>query len=571
MFIKNYIPFMINKSYNQSLLKKDFISGLTLFVMLVPQGMAYAMLAGLPPVMGLYASTMPLIIYALFASSRHLSVGPTAITSLLVFSGVSAFENPGSSAYINLVILLALMVGIIQLLLAVFKMGFIVKYISPSVLGGYTSAAAIMIGLSQLKHVLGIKIGTYFQIHLILLDVVKGIPKIHWITLFIGGCSIVFLLLLKKIDARIPAALLLIVLSIFCVYAFGLHEKGVQIVRNVPSGFPIPMLPNINLEAIRPLILPAITIALLGFMESLSIGKTIAEKEKYKLNPNRELTALGLANFLGSFFHIFPVNGSFSRSAVNHQSGGATQMVSIFTGLLIILTLQFFTSYFYYLPNAVLAAVIIVAVYKLIDFKQLRKLFDIKAVDGWSWLVTFAATLVIGIQWGIVIGVVFNFFLLVSRISKPNVIEIGYLEKDKIFRDVNRFPDAKTRDDLMIVRIDSSIHFSNTSYLEEKLKEFIAIKPKTELFIIDFSGVNDMDAPSFHSLEEMIEQLKQEKGISFYFVGMKGPIRDIAEKAGWTKRYEKETSYSSIEQLLEDKKITFESQSESMESFYYMI
>ena len=571
MFIKKYNPFIMDQSYNQNLLKRDFISGMTLFVMLVPQGMAYAMLAGLPPVMGLYASTLPLLIYAIFSSSRHLSVGPTAITSLLVFSGVSAFEKTGTSEYINLVILLALMVGMFQLLLAVFKMGFIVKYISPSVLGGYTSAAAIMIGLSQLKHVLGIKIGTYFQIHLILLDVVKGIPKIHWFTLFIGGCSIVFLVFLKKINGKIPAALFLIILSILCVNAFGLHEKGVQIVRNVPSGFPTPLLPTITLEAVRPLILPAIIIALLGFMESLSIGKAIAEKEKYKLNPNRELFALGLANLSGSFFQIFPINGSFSRSAVNHQSGGATQMVSIFTGLLIIVTLQFFTSYFYYLPNAVLAAVIIVAVYKLVDFKQLRKLFAIKAVDGWSWLVTFVATLVIGIQWGIVIGVVFNFFLLLSRISKPNIIEIGYIEEEKLFRDVKRFPHAKTREDLIIVRIDSSIHFSNTSYLEEKLKGFIAIKPKAELFIIDFSGVNDMDASSFHSLEEMIEQLKQENGISVYFVGMKGTIRDTADKAGWTKKLEKEIRYFSIEQLLEDKKITFESQSESMESFYYMI
>jgi sulfate permease, SulP family len=306
-------------------------------------------------------------------------------------------------------------------------------------------------------------------------------------------------------------------------------------------------------------------------MESLSIGKTIAEKEKYKLNPNRELTALGLANFLGSFFQILPISGSFSRSAVNHQSGGVTQMVSIFTGLLIIITLQFFTSYFYYLPDAVLAAVIIVSVYKLVDFKQLRKLFNIKAVDGWSWFVTFAATLVIGIQWGIVIGVVFNFLLLISRISKPHVIEIGYLEKEKIFRDIKRFPHAKTRDDMMIVRIDSSIHFSNTSYLEDKLKEFMAIKPNAKLFIIDFSGVNDMDAPSFKYLEEIIEQLKQEKGITLYFVGMKGPIRDTADKAGWTKKFEKEISYYSIEQLLGDKKIKFYSQPEGMDSFVYMI
>ncbi|MCA1027265.1 sulfate permease [Cytobacillus kochii] len=570
MLDKKYNPFISIRSYKLQTLKKDFISAMTLFVMLVPQGMAYAMLAGLPLIMGLYASTLPLIIYAIFASSRHLSVGPTAITSLLVFSGVSLLEKPGTYEYITLVIFLALMVGVFQLLLAVLKMGRIVNYISPSVLGGYTSAAAIIIGLSQLKHLLGITLGTYLQIHLIFIDLVNGIPKIHFLTLLIGGCSIVFLLVLKKINARIPGALLLLVFSIISVYAFDLHERGVQIVRGVPSGLPIPVFPTITLDAVRQLILPALTIALLGFMESLSIGKTIAEKEGYKINPNRELTALGFANFFGSFFQILPINGSFSRSAVNYQSGGVTQMVSIFTSVLVIIALQFFTSYFYYLPNAVLAAVIIVAVYKLIDFKQIRKWFNIKAVDGWSWLVTFTATLVIGIQWGIVIGVVFNFSILLIKISRPRVIEMGYLEKEKVFRDIKRFPNAKTRDDLIIARIDSSIHFSNISYLEYKLNELLLIKPNAKLVIVDFSGVNDIDAHSFKSLEEMIEQLKQEKGISLYFVGMKGPIRDTAAKAGWTKKFSKELSYFSIIQLLEDKQIKFYAQRESGDSFLYM-
>jgi SulP family sulfate permease len=532
---------------------RDLFAGLTLFVMLVPQGMAYAMLAGLPPVMGLYASTLPLLVYAFFASSRHLSVGPTAITSLLVFSGISVIGEPGTSEYVTLVILLALMVGVFQYLLGIFKMGFIVKFISPSVLGGYTSAAAIIIGLSQLKHLFGVDLETYFQAHLLLMDVVKESAKIHWLTVLIGGSSILFLVLLKRMNARIPGPLLLTLLSSLSVYVFSLHDKGVQIVGAVPNGFPSPLLPTISFEAIHKLLLPAITIGILGFMESMSIGKAIADKEKYKIQPNRELKALGLANIFGSFFQILPINGSFSRSAVNHQIGGATQMVSIFTSLFMIVTLLLFTSYFYYLPNAVLAAIIIVAVYKLVDIKQLKHLFKVRAMDGWIWVVSFLVTLFIGIQWGIVFGAIFTFLLLLSRMSKPNINEIGYLENEKIFRDVKRFPDAQTFADLIMVRIDSSIHFANIAYLEEKIKGFLTLKPTTKWIIIDFSGVNDMDAPAFESLADIIDQLKREKGITLYFVEMKGPVRDTAHKAGWDKMYKKEISYFSIEQVLVDK------------------
>ncbi|MCM3600441.1 SulP family inorganic anion transporter [Robertmurraya korlensis] len=559
--------------YTRDLLTKDLIAGITLFVMLVPQGMAYAMLAGLPPVMGLYASTLPLLIYALFASSRHLSVGPTAITSLLVFSGISAVGQPGTSEYVTLVILLALMVGLFQFLFGVFKLGFIVRFISPSVLGGYTSAAAIIIALSQLKHLLGIDLGNYFQVHLLFYDVLKRIGNLHLITLLIGVCSITVLVLMKKVSPRIPTALLLILVSIVMVSSLGLNKEGVKIVGMVPSGFPSLVFPTITIGGIKQIILPALTIALLGFMESLAIGKSIADKEKYKINPNRELKALGLANIFGSFFQILPINGSFSRSAVNHQSGGATQMVSVFTGILILITLLFFTSYFYYLPNAVLAAIIIAAVLKLIDLRQFINLIKIKPVDGWSWLVTFLSTLFIGIQWGILIGAIFSFYLLLSRMFKSNIIELGYLEKEKKFRDLKRFPDAITLDDVIFVRIDSSLHFANIFYLEEKVGDLIYSKPKVNMVIMDFSGVNDMDTTACNSLEEFKDQLHQQNNIELYFVGMKGLVRDTINRAGWNTKYKKEIGYVSIEKLLEEKNIIIPStrKSETETPFIYMI
>jgi sulfate permease, SulP family len=571
MKMKKLVLLNINDPYNRDLFIKDLIAGITLFVMLVPQGMAYAMLAGLPPVMGLYASTLPLVIYAFFASSRHLSVGPTAITSLLVFSGISAVGQPGTPEYVTLVILLALMVGVFQFSFGVLRLGFIVRFISPSVLSGYTSAAAIIIALSQLKHLLGINLGNYFQVHLLLKDVGSGIGQLHWTTFFLGIGSIIFLLVVRKLSPRTPAALLLIIISIMVVYFLGLNKQGVKIVGMIPSGFPSLVRPTITLQAVQQIILASLTIALLGFMESIAIGKSIADKEKYKINPNRELKALGLANMIGSFFQILPINGSFSRSAVNHQNGGATQMVSIITGVLILITLLFFTSFFYYLPNAVLAAIIIVAVYKLINIKQFKKLIKIKSDDGWSWLVTFLVTLFIGIQWGILIGAIFSFYLLLSRMFKPNIIELGYLEKDKVFRDLKRFPHAKTLDEIIIVRVDSSLHFANIYYLEEKIGHFLYEKPKVNMVIIDFSGVNDMDSSACKSLEEFKDQLDGKSKI--YFVGMKGSARDTANRAGWNKKYKKEIGYASIEKLLEEKKIKLPSTAESEldTPFIYMI
>jgi sulfate permease, SulP family len=538
---------IIGVQYNKRLFKKDLIAGLTLFIMLVPQGMAYAMLAGVPPVMGLYASTLPLIVYALFASSRHLSVGPTAITSLLIFSGTSSLETPGTLEYVNLVSVLALMVGVFQLLFGLFKMGFVVNFIPPTVLGGYTSAAAIIIGLSQLKPLLGIEVGTFFQAHLIVFDAVKGLLELNPFTFLIGGSSIAFLVIIKRINSNFPAPLLLILLSVISVYSFGLNDKGVQIVGAIPSGFPSLFSPALSFDSVSRLMLLAFIISILGFMESLAIGKKIADQEKYSIHPDRELRALGLANVIGALFLAFPVNGSFSRSAVNHQIGGVTQIVSIVTGVCIIITLLLFTSYFYYLPNAVLAAIILVAVYKLVDLKQAKHLLKVKPIDGWSWLFTFFVTLTIGIQWGILMGAIFSYLILLGTRSKPYLTELGYLEKERSYRDIKRFPEAKTRHDILVVRIDSSIYFSNFSSIEVNLRDLLVLKPKTKWVVMDFSGVNDIDTDSFERLVKLIDLLDREKNIHLYVSGMKGLVRDIAYKSGW----ESKNTYFSIEHLLE--------------------
>ncbi|WP_332631885.1 SulP family inorganic anion transporter [Halalkalibacter flavus] len=556
--------------YNQKLFMRDLLAGITLFVMLIPQGMAYAMLAGLPPVMGLYAATVPLFIYALFASSKHLSIGPVAITSLLVFSGVSILAEPGSQEYISLVLLLAIMVGAIQLLLGISKLGFIVKFIPHSVMNGYTSAAAIVIGLSQIKHVLGIDLGNHLQVHYILIGALEKIMDINLITVLIGITSIILLIMLKKIAPSLPGALLVVVLSILFVFLFNLEKSGVQIVGNVPQGFPQFVVPSFTLETIQLLIPMALTIALLGFMESLAIGKAIAKKEKYKLNPDKELKALGLSNMIGAFFQSFPVNGSFSRTAVNHQSGGATQMTSVITGVFIIITLLFFTSFFYYLPNAVLASIILVAVYKLIDIKEMKHLFEVKPFEGWVWVITFIVTLFVGIQWGIIIGAIFTLVLLLNRSSKPSIVEMGYVKREKTFRNIKRYTEAVTSDEAVILRIDSNLHFANISYVEEKVKEVLKAREGTKWLILDMSGVNDVDTISVDTLEEMID-FYHDRGIITLFASMKGSIRDTVNKVNWDQKYKEQQNHLPLEQLLKAKGISMEKEEYVISALDYQI
>ncbi|GAE28830.1 SulP family inorganic anion transporter [Halalkalibacter hemicellulosilyticus] len=539
------------REYDPILFKRDIIAALTLFVMLIPQGMAYAMLAGLPPVMGLYAATVPLFVYALVGSSKHLSIGPVAITSLLVFSGVSVYADPGSSAYITYAIVLAFMVGVLQLLFGLFKWGFIVKFIPYSVLNGYTSAAAIVIGISQLNHLLGMDTGNYLQVHLLLFQVFSRINEIHLLTLAVGLGSILLLIIVKKFTPKLPNALVAVFLSTIVVASFRLEERQLQVIGDVPSGFPGFFVPELTIETVMMLTPMALTIALLGFMESLSIGKAIAKKENYEINPNREFTALGLSNIVGSFFSSFPVNGSFSRTAVNHQAGGATQLTAIMTGIFVLITVAFFTSAFYYIPNAALAAIIIVAVYKLVDIPEMKRLFRVKRFEGWIWVTTFITTLFIGIQWGIIVGAIFTLLLIIRKSAKPEIVQLGYVEREKTFRDISRYPEAITAKKVRVLRIDSSLHFANVAFLDEKLKRLNDLE-EAEWLILDMSGVNDIDSVSIQRLEEVIEYFRKQQ-ITMLFSNMKGSIRDTVNKVGWKEKYSEQCNHLTLEQLLREK------------------
>ncbi|WP_096186650.1 SulP family inorganic anion transporter [Evansella halocellulosilytica] len=418
--MRKWIP-LINELHDYDLrrdFRGDLNAGLIVAIMLIPQGMAYAMLAGLPPVSGLYASTVPLIIYAFFGTSRQLAVGPVAMISLLVFTGVSGVAKPGSDDYFTYVIVLTLLVGLIQFLLGLFKLGAITKLISHAVISGFISAAALMIAFSQLTHLLGVELGNSKNVFLILYEAGSNITDIHTITLIIGLACIFTLFFFKKKVPKLPGPLVVVIVSIIVVSTFSLHEQGVKIVGEIPSGLPNVSVPSFDFVTITTLLPIAVTISIIAFVESYAMAKVIAEKEKYQINPNRELRALGVANVGASFFSGFPVTGGFSRSAVNYEAGAKSRLASIMTAVFIIFTLLFFTSLFYYLPQAVLAAIIIVAVFGLVDVKELMHLWKVKRVDSVTLVVTFFATIIFGIEVGIATGVIFSFVVYVYQQSK---------------------------------------------------------------------------------------------------------------------------------------------------------
>lgn len=536
--------------YKREDLGGDFSAGLIVAVMLIPQGMAYAMLAGLPPVVGLYASTIPLILYALFGSSRHLAVGPVALVSLLTLTGVSALAKPGSGEFIALAALLALMVGVIQFGLGLLRAGFVVNFLSHAVISGFTSAAATIIGLSQLKHLLGVDLESTNSVFILLWDAAQKLGEVNLITLAIGLASIAALVLFRKIAPRFPAPLLVVTLSALAVYVFGLQDRGVGIVGDVPQGVPSFALPAFGLDSVTSLLTIALTISFVGFMESIAVAKSIANREKYKVDANKELVGLGLANVAGSMFSAYPVTGGFSRSAVNYQSGARTPLASIITAVLIVMTLLFFTPLFYYLPNAVLAAIVMVAVYGLIDFMEPVKLFKVKKVDGWTLLITFAATLLIGIEQGILVGVAFSLALFIWRSAYPHTTEVGYLPEEDVFRNVTRYPEAQTFPNTLVVRVDASLYFANAAFWENWLNDAVLDRPELRYIILDFSAVNDIDAVALQTLEDLMKSLK-ERDIEVHIAGMKGPVRDIVQRAGWNKKFGTDISHLSVQHALE--------------------
>ncbi|MFO7580582.1 MAG: solute carrier family 26 protein [Nitrosomonas halophila] len=534
--MKNFIPLLPwLLHYDQANLRGDISAGLTVGVMLIPQGMAYAMLAGLPPIYGLYASLVPLLLYALFGTSRQLAVGPVAMVALMVAAGVGTIAEPGTDAYIAYAILLAFMVGMIQLSMGILRMGFLVNFLSHPVITGFTSAAAIIIAFSQLQHLLGIPLPQTNQIHEIVSLAIRELEAVNIPTLLLGSASIACILLLKKWKKNFPAQLFVVVLGILIVWLFGLDEKGVRIVGEVPDGLPAFTKIDIDVDSMHALLPIALAISLVSFMESIAVAKAMAQRHRnYKLDSNQELIGLGAANLGGAFFQSFPVTGGFSRTAVNDQAGAKTGLAAIISAALIGITLLFLTPLFSNLPNAILAAIILVAVFGLIDTKEMKFLWHTRREDFAMFAVTFFATLLIGIEEGIATGVVLSLVMVVYRSTRPHVAVLGRLPGTNTYRNIKRFPQIIQHDDLLIIRFDSQLYFANVEYFKEILQRLEEEKEAPlKSVIIDAASMSSIDASGIHALKEVIDDYKK-RGITLYLTGVIGPVRDLLKRADIT-------------------------------------
>lgn len=528
--LEKYFPiFSWLKSYKKSYISGDVSAGITVGIMLIPQGMAYAMIAGLPPVFGLYAALIPQVIYAITGTSRQLAVGPVAMDSLLVASGLGALALSGIEEYIAMAIFLALLMGSIQLLLGLFRMGFLVNFLSKPVISGFTSAAAIIIGLSQLKHILGVTIEGSSQIHVLLQNVFKSINEISWYTITIGVATVLIIKSLKEINKKIPAALVVVVLGILAIYFTKLNNFGVKIVGAVPEGLPDFVIPSIKYSRITELIPIALTLALIAFMEAISVAKAVEEKHSdYEVDANQELIALGMSNVVGSLFQSYPTTGGFSRTAVNDQAGAKTGVSPIISAIIVGLTLLFLTPLFYYLPNAVLGAIIMVAVFGLIDFKYPIQLFKNRKDEFFLLIVTFLMTLVIGIKEGILLGVLISLLLLVYRTSLPHIAILGRIKGTNYFKNTERFPSHTEVDDtILIIRFDAQLFFGNKDFFKKELYKNIQRKGVSlKTIILNAESINYIDSSAVHMLKQVLADLEN-RGIQLLLSGAIGPVRDI--------------------------------------------
>ncbi|MBU2997009.1 solute carrier family 26 protein [Cellulophaga baltica] len=520
--------------YRKENLSKDLIAGLTVGIILIPQGMAYAMIAGLPPVYGLYAALMPVLGYLFLGTSRQVSVGPVAMDSLLVAAGLGTLALTGVENYITMAVFLAFMVGSIQFLLGVFKMGFLVNFLSKPVISGFTSAAALVIIFSQLKHLLGTETEKSNHFHQLVINAISKIPEANIYDITIGVLGIIIIMVIKKISKRIPSILIVVVLGILAVYLFSLENFGVHIVGKIPTGLPSFAIPEINLNNALQIWPIALTLALVGYLETISIGKALEDKSgEETIQPNQELIALGVSNMLGSLFQSYSSTGSFSRSAINGEAGAKTNLSALFSVIMVIGTLLFLTPVFYYLPKAALASIIMVSVLGLIDLTYAKRLWNKRKDEFSILLITFLITLFVGIPQGILIGVLSSLLLMVYRTSKPHFAVLGKIKDSDYYKNVDRFTnDIDVRDDLLIIRFDSQLYFGNTSYFKEQLFNEIDKKAsKLKGVILNAEAINYIDSSAAHMLTKVIREIHQ-KNIQFYIAGAIGPTRDIIFSSG---------------------------------------
>ena len=512
-------------------LHDDIIAGITVSLVAIPQSLAYAQLAGVPVYYGLYAGLIPTVIGALFGSSRQVSTGPVAMTSLLTAASVAPLAVAGTDTYIAYVILIALLSGIFQVLLGVFRVGILLNFLSHPVLIGFINAAAIIIGLAQIPTLLGISVHQSDHFLLDIAVVVFHIGNTNLLSFAFGIGALAVLIILKRIDQRFPAVLIVAVISTLVSYEVGYANHGGQVVGTIPAGLPSLTMPVLDWQVTMTLLTPAFVISLISFMEAMSSAKVISIKTRTPWNENHELIGQGLAKIAAAFTHSMPVSGSFSRSALNFSAGARTGLASIVSALTVLLTLLFFTSLLYHLPKPVLAAIIIMAVAGLINFLAIYRSWIANRDDGIAGIATFVATLAFAphIQNGIVIGILLSLIMLLHRMMRPRVVEFSVAEDGTLY-DATQSNSARLLQDIGVIRYDGALRFMNVSYFENALLSLEQNRPNIRDILIEGNGINGIDASGVAMLGNLITRFRG-RGITLVFSGLKRQALDVIERS----------------------------------------
>lgn len=532
------------RSYDRGILSNDLVAAVIVTIMLIPQSLAYAMLAGLPPYVGLYASILPLCVYAVFGTSRTLSVGPVAVVSLMTAAAVSQVAAPGSPEYLAAALMLALLSGLVLVVMAALRLGFLANFLSHPVISGFISASGLLIAASQLKHILGITAGGD-TLPEMLGQLAEVIGRVNVPTLSIGLSATAFLFwvrsglkpLLCRLGIRERTAgfaakagpVAAIVISTTAVGVLGLASRGVKVVGAIPGGFPPLTFPPFDGNLWLALLPPALLISLVGFVESISVAQTLAAKRRQRIDANQELLGLGAANLAAAMTGGFPVTGGFARSVVNFDAGARTPLAGVFTAAGIAVVALFFTPLFKDLPQAVLAATIIVAVLSLVDLRALKRTWIYSRSDFSAMAATIATVLLVGVEAGIVAGVVVSLLLYLWRTSRPHMAIVGQVPGSEHFRNIERF-DVVTSPWVLSVRVDQSLYFANARYLEDRIYDLVASRPEVRDVVLMCPAVNLIDASALESLEAIVDRLKA-AGVTFHLSEVKGPVMDRLKRS----------------------------------------
>ena len=540
MKLSLYFPILSwGRDYSRANLSNDLVAALIVTIMLIPQSLAYALLAGLPPEAGLYASIVPIMLYAVFGTSRALAVGPVAVVSLMTAAALSNIVEQGTMGYGVAALSLAGLSGVILLAMGLFRLGFIANFLSHPVIAGFITASGIIIAASQLKHLLGIDAEGHNLLELVV-SLVRHLTETNWITAIIGVLATGFLFWVRKglkpllerfgLSSNLTGVLVktgpvaVVVATTLAVWAFGLADKGVRIVGAVPQSLPPFTLPSFSPDLLGQLLLPAFLISIIGFVESISVAQTLAAKKRQRIDPDQELIGLGAANIGASLTGGFPVTGGFSRSVVNFDAGADTPAAGAFTAVGLAIAALALTPLIYFLPKATLAATIIVAVLSLVDFSILKRSWTYSKADFAAVLATILMTLGLGVEIGVSAGVGLSILLHLYKSSKPHIAEVGQVPGTEHYRNVLRH-DVITDPAIVTLRVDESLYFANARFLEDKIQNRVAKDKNIRHVILQCSAINEIDLSALESLEAINQRL-HEMDVQLHLTEVKGPVMD---------------------------------------------